>query len=183
MATVAHVQPRRKSYPALGPDRLFGAPSPAPAPAPAPPAAEAEARPRKARARAKAPVEFSAAWLDDACETALINGKLYAVEPVQVDPRSGVATCYALTSEAGDVYHVADHRDRPSTCTCGDFVFRCEDVDPLGCKHVKALVALDCLANDVGRLAARAAADAAAGVPMDALRREALATHRRGTGL
>jgi hypothetical protein len=67
-----------------------------------------------------------------------INGTTYAVRPI---PAGFAATrAFRLTKPGGETHDVSQlvygHE-----CTCGDFVFRRDGIDPGGCKHVKAAVA------------------------------------------
>ncbi len=63
----------------------------------------------------------------------------YHVQRLQpLDP--DVTHAYRLTKQAGngDVYDV-HHDQHGAHCTCPDFVYKREGLDPSGCKHVKAL--------------------------------------------
>jgi hypothetical protein len=67
-----------------------------------------------------------------------INQSLYRVEPLECGP--GVASrAFRLNKGDGTLYDVAQTSFGPE-CDCPDFIFRRAGLDPLGCKHVKALV-------------------------------------------
>jgi len=136
MPSVSHPRPpRRTDYPDCSPRATF-APRPAP-PAPAPPA-EARTGAEVLRAGAIA-----------------IRARVYAIERCAIDPRAReVEALYALTSDAGEVYHVCQVRGAGHRCTCADWEFRRAGIDPAGCKHCRALAAvglLDPVAAVLGR--------------------------------
>jgi hypothetical protein len=109
--------------------------------------------------------------------TITIGGKFYAVEPMPFDREAGVEALYAITSEDGDVYHVSDHRDEPARCTRGDFTWRRDGIDPLGCKHIRALVELDFVDNSAGREMESIRTNGS--IRLDEARAETRATYRR----
>lgn len=74
----------------------------------------------------------------------VINTQGYVVRFLPTDPASGVSKLIYLRKLDGDGYHV--HRDGHGCgCTCPDFTFSRDGIDPSGCKHVKALVAVGLL--------------------------------------
>lgn len=75
--------------------------------------------------------------------TLRINGTAYRVKPVACDPEAALR-CYELRKADGTVYCVS-HHPHGSECTCPDWVFSRDGIDPAGCKHIKALVALGML--------------------------------------
>jgi hypothetical protein len=76
--------------------------------------------------------------------TLTINGVDYALRRIPADP-SIALKAWRLRKPDGTVHHVAVTPHGP-TCTCGDFEFRREGIDPAGCKHIRSL-------NVVGLLA------------------------------
>jgi hypothetical protein len=72
-----------------------------------------------------------------------VNGTCYSVRPVPCDP-SAALRCYRLRKADGTAYHVSRH-PWGCECTCPDFVFHRDGIDPAGCKHVKALAAVGLL--------------------------------------
>lgn len=83
----------------------------------------------------------------------VINGVRYALKPVPCD-REAARQCFELrkghgTNEA--VYHVSRH-DYGAECTCPDFVYSRDGIDPTGCKHIKALLALQILDSRAPRV-------------------------------
>jgi hypothetical protein len=73
-----------------------------------------------------------------ACRLLLsIDGSLYAVVPMPCDP-SAALRCHELHKLDATVYHVS-RRPHGCECTCPDFVYRRDGIDPDGCKHIKAL--------------------------------------------
>ncbi|MHC5542012.1 SWIM zinc finger family protein, partial [Singulisphaera rosea] len=60
--------------------------------------------------------------------------------PIRVD-RGAARRCFELRKADGTFYHVAV-LDYGAECTCPDFVFNRDGLDPLGCKHIRSLVAL-----------------------------------------
>lgn len=69
--------------------------------------------------------------------TLTINGTSYAVRPFGTPD----GTAWKLRRPDGTAHHVAPTPHGP-TCTCGDFTWRRDGLDPRGCKHVRALVAV-----------------------------------------
>ncbi|SIO02228.1 hypothetical protein SAMN05444166_2076 [Singulisphaera sp. GP187] len=67
-----------------------------------------------------------------------INQSLYLVEPLECGPGAALRA-FRLNKADGTLYDVAQTSFGPE-CDCPDFVFRRAGLDPLGCKHVKALV-------------------------------------------
>jgi hypothetical protein len=61
----------------------------------------------------------------------------YAVRPLACDPPIA-ARAFQLRKPDGTFYDVAQ-TPFGSTCDCPDFVYRRDGLDPLGCKHVRAL--------------------------------------------
>src|SRR5262249_53970367 len=69
-----------------------------------------------------------------------INGVDYNVRPIPVT--GAIASrLYLLDKPDGSTYSVAQTLDGLS-CDCADFTFRRDGIDPNGCKHIKALVAV-----------------------------------------
>jgi hypothetical protein len=78
--------------------------------------------------------------------TLTIRGADYSVRGLVPDPLAGVGRAYRLRKLAdGSLYDVAETEHGP-VCDCPDFAFRRDGLDPQGCKHVRALVALGLLA-------------------------------------
>lgn len=69
-----------------------------------------------------------------------INGDRYTVIPIEADPEVAMVA-WRLTSMAGKVYDVRRDEHGFPSCDCYDFLYRRENRDPKGCKHVAALVA------------------------------------------
>jgi hypothetical protein len=72
-----------------------------------------------------------------------INGKSYRCRPVPVDGVE-VYKLFTLTSLEGQTYNVA-MTPEGHTCECADFVYSRDGLDPTGCKHIKAMMALGIL--------------------------------------
>jgi hypothetical protein len=73
-------------------------------------------------------------------QTTLTLGIAAALYRIRIIPCETTAQkCYELRKPDGTKYHVSQHITGPE-CTCGDYEFRRKNVDPAGCKHVKALV-------------------------------------------
>ncbi|MBX6312580.1 MAG: hypothetical protein IRY99_06625 [Isosphaeraceae bacterium] len=70
----------------------------------------------------------------------MIQETQYTVRRVACDPLIG-ARAFRLLKEDGTLYDVIQTPFGPE-CDCPDFVFRRLGIDPAGCKHVQALVAL-----------------------------------------
>lgn len=83
--------------------------------------------------------------------TLTINGTRYALKPVPCD-RQAARQCFELRKSDGTVYHVSRH-DHGAECTCADFAFNRDGIDPMGCKHVRSLVALGILDTRPARIA------------------------------
>ncbi len=72
--------------------------------------------------------------------TLTINGTLYNVRPVPADP--GVASkAYRIKKSDGRVYDITQTAYGPE-CDCPDFTFHRDGIDPNGCKHIKAMIAV-----------------------------------------
>jgi hypothetical protein len=72
--------------------------------------------------------------------TLTINGTLYSVRPIPADP--GVAIkAFRIKKSDGRVYDIAQTAYGPE-CDCPDFVFNRDGIDPDGCKHIKAMIAV-----------------------------------------
>lgn len=70
--------------------------------------------------------------------TLRINDSEYALWKVPAH-EAGVTACYELKKKgSSDRYHVSEHA-HGAECTCGDWTFRRNHLDPAGCKHIKAL--------------------------------------------
>ncbi|QDV36060.1 hypothetical protein [Tautonia plasticadhaerens] len=68
-----------------------------------------------------------------------IDGFPYGVRPVLSDPYVA-RRAFELTKPDGTRYDIAQTH-HGACCDCPDFIYRREGLDPLGCKHVRALVA------------------------------------------
>ena len=75
--------------------------------------------------------------------TLVINGAAYNVRPVQTDADAALKA-YRLRKSDGTAYHVA-LTVHGLTCDCPDFTFNRDGIDPAGCKHIKAMVAVGLL--------------------------------------
>jgi hypothetical protein len=81
--------------------------------------------------------------------TLTINGVAYSLHPLWCD---GVeATRLYRLRKAGTParYVVAETPDGP-VCDCPDYTFHREGIDPAGCKHIKAMVAVGLIAARKG---------------------------------
>lgn len=67
-----------------------------------------------------------------------IDEAVYAVHPSVCDP-SAADRVIRLLKANGSSYNVAQTEHGPR-CDCPDFVFRRDGLDPMGCKHIQALV-------------------------------------------
>lgn len=85
--------------------------------------------------------------------TLTINGQSYAIRPIASDALGSNLRAFRLRkrgatgrdgSPPAALYDVAETLYGP-TCDCPDFVFHRDGVDPAGCKHVKALIAVGLL--------------------------------------
>ena len=72
--------------------------------------------------------------------TLFVNGTAYNVRPIAVDP-SLASQAYRLRKADGTTYTVA-MTEYGGSCTCGDYVFHRDGLDPTGCKHIKAMIAV-----------------------------------------
>jgi len=68
-----------------------------------------------------------------------IGDTYYSVRPNRTHTKS-IASSFRLRKADGTIYDVAMTRFG-AECDCPDFLFRRAGLDPLGCKHVQALVA------------------------------------------
>lgn len=76
-----------------------------------------------------------------------INQSEYALWKVPVAAGSAATACYELKKRgSSDRYHVSQH-DYGCECTCGDWTFRRNHIDVLGCKHIKSLAAFGLVDN------------------------------------
>lgn len=117
-------QPRRTSYPDLSPAARIAAPTPRP-----------EGPPRRSRT-----ITIPGA-----------DGRLrpYEVEALDLrgtDPE--VALLYALTTDQGEVYHVAELASGEQSCTCADYEFAHRG-QGTRCKHLRALTTLALISDRV----------------------------------
>jgi hypothetical protein len=69
-----------------------------------------------------------------------INGTAYGVLPIRPRP-DAASKAYRLRKSDGTAYHVAQTVHGPSR-DCPDFTFNRDGIDPGGCKHYRALVAV-----------------------------------------
>jgi SWIM zinc finger len=74
--------------------------------------------------------------------TLRINGVPYKVR--KLDAEFGRVRAFRLTKTDGQFHDVIDGLYGPS-CSCGDFVFRRDGIDPRGCKHILAARAVGLL--------------------------------------
>lgn len=79
-----------------------------------------------------------------------IDETLYAVRPLPCEPAIA-QRAFRLMKLDGMSYHVAQ-TEFGAHCDCPDFIFRREGTDPLGCKHIRALVAQGLIARVVDLL-------------------------------
>lgn len=78
-----------------------------------------------------------------------IDQTFYAIRPLRCD--SSVAQrAFRLQKFDGTFYNVAQ-TDFGGQCDCPDFIFRREEIDPEGCKHIRALVAHGMMGSKTGR--------------------------------
>ncbi|SIN69270.1 SWIM zinc finger [Singulisphaera sp. GP187] len=70
----------------------------------------------------------------------IINATAYEIVPIKVEAEV-VRQCFELRKPDGEVWHVSQH-DHGTQCTCADFEFNRNYLDPLGCKHIRALTAM-----------------------------------------
>jgi hypothetical protein len=75
--------------------------------------------------------------------TLTINGSGYIVRPTRPDAFAALRA-FRLRKADGTIYDVAE-TVHGNTCDCADFIFHRDGIDPAGCKHVKALVAVGLL--------------------------------------
>ncbi len=66
-----------------------------------------------------------------------INGTHYSVSPLAPSPDAVKAFRFVVIGGDGRAYDV-EELEGGARCDCGDFVFRREGLDTLGCKHVRA---------------------------------------------
>ena len=81
----------------------------------------------------------------DACRLTIhIRDVAYSVKPVTSED----GRAWRLrNAENGKVYDVAETEHGP-TCDCGDFEYRHNGIDAVGCKHVRALRAVRLIADE-----------------------------------
>jgi hypothetical protein len=90
------------------------------------------------KSKAKAP---------DVCRlTVHIRWVCYSARPVRPEA-SDIIRAWRLRQADGTTYTVADTADG-ATCECGDFVFRHDGNDQVGCKHIRSLRALGLIDPD-----------------------------------
>ena len=83
----------------------------------------------------------------DVCRLSVtIRGTHYTARPIRAES-SDVVRAWRLRKADGTTHDVADTIDG-ATCDCGDFVYRHEGIDALGCKHIRALRALGLLDDE-----------------------------------
>lgn len=82
--------------------------------------------------------------------TLTISTTTHEVEPIPC-AMSEARQCFQLRKPNGEVHHVSTH-DFGGVCTCGDFEFNRNHRDPLGCKHIRALVAMGVLDTRAARV-------------------------------
>lgn len=77
----------------------------------------------------------------DVCRLTLtIRDTAYTLRPARNDANHP-GRAWRLGKADGAAYHVAETAHGP-TCDCPDWTFRREHLDPLGCKHIRALRAM-----------------------------------------
>ena len=74
--------------------------------------------------------------------TMSINGERYKVRPLRAE--FGGLKAFRLVKADGSFHDISSDLHGPA-CTCGDFIWRREGLDPAGCKHRKAARALGLL--------------------------------------
>lgn len=78
--------------------------------------------------------------------TLTISGTAYALWKVPPD-KPDVTVCYELKKRGSAArYHVSQH-EHGCECTCGDWTFRRNHLDPNGCKHIKSLALFGLIEN------------------------------------
>jgi hypothetical protein len=83
----------------------------------------------------------------DVCRlTVTIRGESYGVRPIRPEA-ADVARAWRLRRRDGTSYVVAD-TIHGATCECGDFIFRHDGIEDLGCKHIRAARALGLIDPD-----------------------------------
>lgn len=78
--------------------------------------------------------------------TLTIRGQPYTVRPIPAPAHGNAARAFRLRKPDGTQYHVTETQHGPQ-CDCADFIYRRDQLDPFGCKHVRACVALGLIAN------------------------------------
>lgn len=78
----------------------------------------------------------------------------YLVRPILADPLLA-RRAFQLTKPDGTRYDVSQTRHGAS-CDCPDFIYRRDGLDPLGCKHIRALVACGLIERTEREIAAAA---------------------------
>ncbi len=73
----------------------------------------------------------------------IINGTSYVLRRIDSDP-SAATKAYRLRKANGVCYNVAMTPHGP-TCDCPDQTWHREGIDPAGCKHIKAMIAVELL--------------------------------------
>lgn len=71
--------------------------------------------------------------------TLTINGTSYSVRPTAPDP-SAASRAFRLRKADGECYDVAMTAHGPE-CSCPDWIFSRDGIDPNGCKHIRAAAA------------------------------------------
>lgn len=67
-----------------------------------------------------------------------IGSNGYWIQPIDESPIADARRAFELRKHDGASYHVVECSGGPQ-CSCPDFVFRRDGLDPSGCKHIKAL--------------------------------------------
>ena len=95
-------------------------------------------RVRKATPKPKAPASYALVLL--------INDTGYQVRSTpRLDP-AAVLKSFELRKPDGALYQVSQFH-YGCECTCPDFIYRRDGIDPAGCKHIKALCACRIIEN------------------------------------
>lgn len=80
-----------------------------------------------------------------------IGRTTYAIEPIAETFWPG-SRAFRLVKGDGTIYDVASTTHGP-ICDCPDYIFRRDGLDPLGCKHIRALVGSGLIGDGVRKSA------------------------------
>jgi hypothetical protein len=134
---------------------------------------EPKAEPAEDRCDVVTPINPAPTAEDRKCDDVILTAELkpltvamvisidhvhYAVAPLA--PAPGASKAYRFTKVDGDeAQHDLDETADGASCTCGDFVWRHEGLDDLGCKHIRAARMLGLIAEAPEPTPARTAYD------------------------